>query len=137
MKKDINRELFETIINVYKLIKKNYQVLKDTNISMIQLHCLIYINKNKNCSLKQIAKNFSVTLPSATDLVNKLILLKLIIRKEDKKDRRLINLSLTKKGKKLIKKILEKNNQCFSSLINKLNIKEKKQLLEILKKILV
>lgn len=137
MENDINKELFEMIINVYKSMKKNFQVLKDINISMVQLHGLIYIYENKNCSLKDLAKKFSITLPSANDLINKLNQLKLINRKEDKQDRRLINLSITKKGEKLIKSILEKNNQCFSSLINKLNMEEKKQLLKILKKILL
>lgn len=137
MENDINKELFEMIINVYKSMKKNFQVLKDINISMVQLHGLIYIYENKNCSLKDLAKKFSITLPSANDLINKLNQLKLINRKEDKQDRRLINLSITKKGEKLIKSILEKNNQCFSSLINKLNMEEKKQLLKIFKKILI
>lgn len=136
MKKDINKELFETIFNVYKMMKKNYSLFKETNLSMVQFHGLAYVFENPGCSLKELAERFSITNPSANDLVEKLVNLKLVKREDDKKDRRLIHLNLTNKGKKIMNKILKEKNNCFSMLIKKLSLEEKKQLLTILKKII-
>lgn len=137
MKKDINKELFEMIFNVYKMMKKNYSLFKETNLSMVQFHGLAYLFENPGCSLKELAERFSITNPSANDLVEKLVNLKLVKREDDKKDRRIIHLYLTDKGKNLIKKIMKEKNNCFSILIKKLSFEEKKQLLTILKKLLV
>ncbi|MCX7955581.1 MAG: MarR family transcriptional regulator [Patescibacteria group bacterium] len=136
IKKNIDKELFETIFNVYKIMKKNYSSFKEIDLSMVQLHGLMHIFENPGCSLKELAERFSITNPSANDLTEKLINLKLIKREEDKKDRRIIHLNLTEKGKKIVNKILKQKNNCFSFLIKKLSSKEKEQLLLILKKII-
>lgn len=135
MKTDIDKELFELIFNVYKMMKKNYSLFKENNLSMVQLHGLIYIFENPRCTLKELAEKFSISNPSANDLVNRLVNSNLVKREEDKQDRRLVHLSLTNKGKKVLDGILKRKKQCFSSLIEKLSREEKKQLLLILRKI--
>lgn len=136
MNNTIDKKLFEMIFNVYKIMKKNYSLLNDNDLSMVQLHGLMYVFEHPQCSLKELAKKFSISTPSANDLVNRLVNLNLIKREEDKKDRRLIRLSLTDKGKRVLNKILKTKKQCFSFLIKKISFEEKKQLLSILKKII-
>lgn len=136
MKKNLDKDLFEAIFNVYKFMKKNYLLFKENNLSLVQLHGLLYIYENKGCSLKELAEKFSITNPSANDLVEKLVNLKLVKRENDKEDRRLIHIYLTNKGENLVKKIMKEKNNCFSMLIKKLSVEEKKQLLTILKKII-
>lgn len=136
MKNNIDKQLFEMIFNVYKSMKKNYSLITKNNLSMVQLHGLIYIFENPSCSLKELAEKFSISTPSANDLVNRLVKSNLIKREEDKKDRRLVRLILTVKGKNVLEKILKSKKKCFSFLIERLSFSEKKQLLSILKKII-
>ena len=136
MKSDIDKKLSELIFDIYKKMKKHCSILSDDNLSRVQLHALNYIFKNPRFSLNELAEKFSVSTPSANDLVNRLVNFNLIKREEDKRDRRLIRLSLTNKGKKVLSKVLKTQKHCFSYLIDKLSNKEKNQLLLILKKII-
>jgi len=136
MKSNINKEISEVIFNIYRKMKKSFQTMKGNDLTMIQLHGLIFINENKNCQLTDFAQAFSITLPTANSLVEKLVNLKLITKTHDKDDQRLIRLKVTKKGETLIKKMTQEKEQCFSNLIDKLDNKEKERLLVILKKII-
>jgi len=136
MRSNINKEIFEMIFNIYRKMKKSFQAMKDNNLTMIQLHGLIFIKENENCQLTDVAQAFSITLPTANSLVEKLVNLKLITKNHDKDDQRLVRLKLTKKGENLIKKMNQQKEKCFSNLINKLENDEKERLLLILKKII-
>jgi Transcriptional regulators len=117
-------------------MKKSFQTMKGNDLTMIQLHGLIFINENKNCQLTDVAQAFSITLPSANSLVEKLVNLKLITKTHDKDDQRLIKLKVIKRGETLIKKMTQEKERCFSNLIDKLDNNEKEKLLVILKKII-
>jgi len=133
---DIDKKISEMIFSIYRKMKKNFQTIKYNNLTMIQLHGLIFIKENKNCQLTDLAKDFSITLPTANSLVEKLVNLNLVSKTHDKNDQRVIKLSITQRAKNLIKKIMQEKERCFANLINKLNNKEKRQLLVILKKII-
>ncbi|GIW64198.1 MAG: hypothetical protein KatS3mg092_0131 [Patescibacteria group bacterium] len=135
MKNNIDKKISEHIFSIYRKMKKNFDLMKKNELTMIQLHALIFIKENKNCQLTDLAKNFSITLPTANSLIEKLIKLNLISRKNDQKDRRIIHLFLTKKGENIINKLIKQRQTCFSSIINKLQEVEKNQLLKILEKI--
>ncbi len=135
MKNDLDKEISEKIFGVYRKMKQGFNSLKKINITMIQLHALIFIKENKNCQLTDLAKNFSITMPTANSLIERLINLKLVSRQNDKDDRRVVHFFLTDKGIKTLKKIENERVNCFSSFISKLNDDEKKQLLKILEKI--
>ena len=134
---DIDKKISEMIFDVYRMMKKYFELSSGINLTLIQLHGLLFIKENENCQLTDLARAFSITLPTANSLVEKLINLKLVQKKQDKKDNRSKRLSLTKQGRHLIKKIVKQQKKCFSRLINKLNPKEKERLLSILKKLLV
>ncbi len=136
MEQVINKKISEKIFNLYRLMKKNFETIKKDRLTMIQMHGLIFIKDNKNCQLTDLAKALSITLPTANSLVDKLLFLKLIKKNHDQKDQRAIKLLLTKKGEKLIKDLIKEKEKCFSTLINKLDQKEKEQLLIIFKKII-
>jgi DNA-binding MarR family transcriptional regulator len=136
MKSNIDKKISEVIFNIYRKMKKNFQMIKGSDLTMIQLHGLIFIKENKNCQLTDVAQAFSITLPTANSLVEKLVNLKLITKTHDKDDQRLIRLKVTKKGETLIKKMTQEKERCFSNLIDKLDNKEKERLLVILKKII-
>jgi len=133
---NIDKKISEMIFNVYRMMKKNFKLKEEVSLTMIQLHGLFFIKENKNCQLTDLAKAFSITLPTANSLVERLINLRLITKTHNKEDQRLIKLQVTKKGEELMKKLNKEKHKCFSILINKLNCDEKEKLLKILKKII-
>jgi len=136
MRQDLNKEIFATIFNIYRMIRKKFDLLREKHLTMIQIYGLSFIKEKKNCQLKQLANAFSITLPTANSLVEKLVSLGLVSKTHDKKDQRVIRLKITAKGNDLIKKIAKEKEKCFADFINKLSNKEKEQLLVILKKII-
>jgi len=136
MKKNIDNEICKNIFAIYRLIRKKFGLIKKINLTMIQLHGLIFIKENENSHLTDLAKSFSITLSTANNLVNRLVNLNLVKKESGQKDQRVIKLSITKKGKDLIKRLVKERKKIFSNVINRLTQDEKEKLLIILKKII-
>jgi DNA-binding MarR family transcriptional regulator len=60
------------------------------------------LNQN-SMTMSELAKALMMTKPQLTHLVNSLVTLDLVERCPDDKDRRVINLALTEKGRVLVK----------------------------------
>jgi len=52
MKSNINKEISEVIFNIYRKMKKSFQTIKTNDLTMIQLHALIFIKENKGTRLE-------------------------------------------------------------------------------------
>jgi len=55
-------------------MKKSFQTIITNNLTIIKLHVLIFIKEDKNCQLNDVAQAFSITLPTANSLVEKLVI---------------------------------------------------------------
>jgi len=104
MKSNINKEISEVIFNIYRKMKKSFQTIKTNDLTIIQLHGLIFIKENKNCHLTDVAQAFSITLPTANSLVEKLVNLKLVKKTHDKYESAIDKTKSDKKGRKFDKK---------------------------------
>jgi DNA-binding MarR family transcriptional regulator len=101
---------------------------------MLQVQALVSIKKG-NVSMSEIAHKFNIELPSATSLINKLYEMKLVKRYTDEKDRRLVNLSLTKKGNGMLNGLMKKKLEHAKQMLSYLSKEDKKQLFLIIQKI--
>lgn len=84
--------------------------------------------------MKDIADFLAITPPSATSLINNLVLNDIVERSYDKSDRRMILLSITEKGQKIFEKAKKERSAVFEKILSNLNEEEKNSLLAILKK---
>ncbi|MEJ6951315.1 MarR family winged helix-turn-helix transcriptional regulator [Natronospora cellulosivora (SeqCode)] len=106
-----------------------------SDLSMKQLHYLDVIKKLSGPAFTDLAREMSVSKPTVTLAVNKLIKQGYVKKEQSAKDRRVYHLLLTDKGKKLVK-IHDKAHKDFASLISsKVNKRELEQLVEILHKV--
>lgn len=80
-----------------------------------------------------VAEYFHIELPSATSLLNKLCDQKLVERHEDENDRRLVMISLTNEGKKLLQQAMNQRRKKLEKTLSYLSEKEKNELLNIMK----
>lgn len=134
----INDQLAETIFALSRSMKEEMTFDSDTlQLTVLQLQALIFINKNKAVLMGDIANHFDISLPTATVLSDKLVKAKLIKRNRNKKDRRIVNVSLTEKGKTLLKKAIKQRHQKINKLLSYLSVNDRKKLLSILENLSV
>jgi DNA-binding MarR family transcriptional regulator len=134
MKEDKTIELVEMMFQISRLMKDQMSFTNNlTHLSILQMQTLIFLNKNVNTTMSDIAGNFHIELPSATSLLNKLVDLKLVKRLEDKIDRRLVRIALTKKGKVLLEQAVHQRRMKIEKMLSYLSHKEKDELLNIFK----
>lgn len=133
----VNNQIINNLFKIYRLL--NHKVKLDYslfNLTIIQFHCLAYLNNNKKVLMSEVANYFKITTPTATAIIDRLVKMRLVSRITDLKDRRKIIVKLTKKGKDLFKEIIKSNCQHIKSILSKLSNQEKKRLIKITEKIL-
>lgn len=134
MEKNIDSELFELMFQLSKNIKeKLVRFSAASNITMQQFLALSFIEKKGNVHMKDIAEHFAIEMSTATSLLNKLARHSLIKREIDKNDRRIVKVSLNKKGDELLqhaRKIQEGN---IKKMLSYLSDGQKKDMHSILK----
>lgn len=128
-----NGQLVETICTLSKLMKEQMSYSTDlTTLTLAQLQTLIFLKNHRSVSMRDIANHFSIELPSATSLLNKLHSVELVERQQDEKDRRIVRIALTAKGESLLKEAMEQRTKKISHMLSSLSQKDQDDLLRIL-----
>jgi DNA-binding MarR family transcriptional regulator len=104
--------------------------------SLLEFETLRYIKDHGRVTMKELAKNFHVTPPAATLLVDNLVNEKLLTRVMDDNDRRAVRVALTKKGDTIFERSLEQKAVEFKKLFGVLTPEERTQFAMMLKKII-
>lgn len=134
MKGDKTSELLETMFQFFRQMKKEMSYTDEmSHLSVLQIQTLIFLKYNENVPTSDIADYFRIELPSATSLLNKLCDQKLVERRADKEDRRLVRVALTEKGETLARQAHHDRKKKIEKLLSYLNDREKEQLLVIFK----
>lgn len=133
MDKDINNQIIELVFSLSRVMKGQMQFSSaHATLSLLQIQVLLFINQEKEVQMKDLAGNFTITLPTATSLSDNLMKEGLIKRSRNEEDRRVVTLSLSAKGKEMLKKIMEARNKKIKTLLSYLSEEEKKDFLSIL-----
>ncbi|HUD20346.1 MAG TPA: MarR family winged helix-turn-helix transcriptional regulator [Patescibacteria group bacterium] len=136
MKTDTTNDLVERIFKVARLMKDEMSYTHDvTHLSILQIQTLFFLkhDKDKNISMSDIAAYFRIELPSATSLVNKLCDQKLVERRADQNDRRLVLITLTADGKTMLEDAMCARRKKLEKILSYLSEKEKSDLSSIFK----
>ncbi len=136
MNDKINSQISETIFKLFKSMKPTMSYDSKTfHLTMVQFEALICLKHNSNMQMGDIAECFSITMPSATALVDKLIEMKFVSRNNDSKDRRIVKISLTKQGEKLLEEAMKQRINKMNKFLSSISRKDKEDLLRILQRI--
>lgn len=134
MNTDNKEELVEMLFKISRLMKEKMSYTNNiVHLSILQIQALFFLNKNKKASMSDIAEYFHIELSSATSLLNKLYDQDFVKRLEDEKDRRLVIITLTSKGKELLERAMHERREKIEIILSYLSDKEKTDLLQILK----
>ena len=135
--KALNEQIAEQMFTVSRLMKEEMTFDSDTSqLTILQLQALIFISRHEAGTMTELSNHFSISLPTATSLSNKLVNAKLIKRQTSKTDRRIVTLVLTQKGQDVLAQAMKQRSSKLNTMLSYLSLSEKEQLLQIMKNLI-
>jgi DNA-binding MarR family transcriptional regulator len=128
MKKDL---LIQQIIEELARCQKagaTSSVWRKIGISHAQVGMLFITLHHKNANVKQISEHLGVTKSAVTQLLDPLVNNGFIKRQNDARDRRIVRMSLTKKGEQTLKEV---NTNKFANLRNALKTLSEEEIAQL------
>lgn len=104
-------------------------------ISVPQLSVLGHLSRRGDCPMHELARVLGVTRPAATGLVDRLIAQGLASRHGDPRDRRVIRVNLTPKGRKVYSTIWEQKKRVITQVFGRLPAADRAHYLATLEKV--
>ncbi len=134
------KQLIEDILNSFhamrhKIKPKDFNSTHQNPITHSQWFVLGIIENCKNASIKDISGMLGMSSSGVTQLVDGLVQSGYVVRQDDPKDRRLVQLELSLKGKKQIAILREKRIKKMEKLFDVLTDSELRTYLKLHKKI--
>lgn len=117
-------------------LKMEREVLREHELSFASFSALFIVWIWGPIETREIAKSQAVSKATVTSLVNTLENQGLVKRRGVKKDKRLVTVELTDKGKRLIEWVFPKFNQGEVEVSSSLNEKEQETLAHLLRKVI-
>lgn len=120
---------------LFKIIdfKKDYQQ-KSSGLNYLQLHTIEKIYKEEEMKTLDISKALDLSPSTLIGVLDELEKKKLISRKRQVEDKRVVMVSVTGLGEDIVKKHFEEDEKFLNNLIKTLNIDEQTQLVKLLDK---
>lgn len=126
------RNLFVRIFN--KMIKSGKKIV-EWPISSAQLKALSAFHEDREYSMGELSRNALVTMPSMTEMVDRLEAEGVLERVRDSRDRRVVKVHLTAKGKQLHKSFIDGRKQDMFKVFGRLDRMDRDELVQALKKV--
>ena len=116
----ILENMFLVMLTIHKkILKKDLSGYTDDNLTRLHMAVMGELGQT-SMTMSELAKTLMMTKPQLTHVVDLLVSLGIVERRQDENDRRVINLALTEKGRVLLeegkKKIKENTKKRLSTL---------------------
>jgi DNA-binding MarR family transcriptional regulator len=132
-----NDKIAEVMFTLSRTMKDGMKFDSATSqLTVLQIHALLFISKHENVTMTEVAKQFDISLPTATALSDKLVKAGLITRQDDPNDRRIVKLVLTQVGDDLLTEAMKQRRIKVNKMLSYLTLEEKQQLLHIMQRLL-
>jgi DNA-binding MarR family transcriptional regulator len=133
----IESEIFSCLRKIINAVDIYSLKLKDkTGLNASQLSCLMVLANTGPMSLSKLSHNVLLSPSMITSIVDQLEKKELVVRNRQSKDRRIILIGLTDKGKSLVKEAPPLFQEQLMTSLSYLKEKEKQPLYENLNKLL-
>jgi DNA-binding MarR family transcriptional regulator len=117
------------------MIRHETNYLSKGVITLPQVWVLRYLSRQRECSMRELADYMKMGVSSVTGMVDRLVKQGLANRRRTEKDRRLVYVDLTAKGRKIVKEILGERRETTLNLFESLSAEERSIYLCILEKL--
>jgi len=126
-------EIFPQLVRGMTRHENNY--LTKGVVTLPQVWALRYLSRQPQCAMRELAEFMKMGLSSVTGLVDRLVKQGLAARRRTEKDRRIVFVEITGKGRKVLKEILDQRRKTTLSLFESLTSEERSIYLGILEKL--
>ncbi|MQY69533.1 MAG: MarR family transcriptional regulator [Firmicutes bacterium] len=109
---------------------KVVQELAELKITLAQFQALSLLAEKKGCIMSELAKGMSQSFSTTTGIVDRLIRDGLARRERDKKDRRVVRVFITSKGKYTVGQFKRYRKEHLISILESLKEKDRKTLIQ-------
>ena len=116
---DVVREWSKTFMK--RSMRDFKQFMEENDLSFTQVNILMLIFYGNKSGVSQIGESMGVTNAAASQAIDRLVNMDLIIRSEDPSDRRAKKLKLTRKGMDIIDKGVDVRSRWIENLTEKLS----------------
>lgn len=103
MVKSMSVVLNELLLGTFKQILdvEQYEIKKGpfNNLSIAEIHAIEAIGMYRPRTMSQVAADLDITVGALTSFINNLVCKDYVSRQRDEEDRRIVKISLTRKGK--------------------------------------
>ena len=117
------------------LLKREDNFLTQGKISFPQMLALECLSRAGVCRMSELAQTLSIQMASATGLADRLIKAGYIRRKPDARDRRVVRIALTPKGKNVVENIFQQKKRIMMNVFQRISPVDSRQYLNVLEKI--
>jgi len=104
------------------------------DFTLSEMKALTAFRGDRDYTMGELSKNAQVTMPSMTEMIDKLEQKEMVERYRDERDRRVVKVRLTDKGKQLRKEFMQKRLQDMKEIFGKLNRNEQEDLIASLRR---
>ncbi len=134
MLSDVTGQLIHSTFEIGRLLRTKMMVCAPDDMHMGQLHALVFIREKEGITMKELAKMLHVTSPSATSFVARLEKLKYIKRTHDEQNRKLVRVTLTPSGRKILESKMAEKRKIVEKFLSGLTVDDQRSLLSLLQK---
>jgi DNA-binding MarR family transcriptional regulator len=117
------------------MIRHETNYLSKGVITLPQVWVMRFLSRQRECSMRELADYMKMGVSSVTGMVDRLVKQGLANRRRTEKDRRLVYVDLTAKGRKIVKEILGERRETTLNLFESLSAEERSTYLCILEKL--
>ncbi len=120
------------IVNAYNVISKciNPVYLAKVDLTSSQVKVLMSFSETKSYSMTELSRAHFVSISTMTSMVDRLIQSRLLQRQQDTADRRVVRISLTKEGEKILQHLIKVRKQELEKFFQSLSDGEKDQFVQ-------
>jgi DNA-binding MarR family transcriptional regulator len=122
--------------NARKLFSPEEWVNIDLSLSKTEVLCLLWMSRNNEVIMSEIAELLNIPMSTATGVVNRLVKKGYLDRYRSEADRRIVVIRLTEKGEQLVSEVKTSAAHYFKIVTRALTEEEKAFLLHILQKVM-
>ncbi|MFA5168427.1 MAG: MarR family transcriptional regulator [Candidatus Omnitrophota bacterium] len=126
-------ELFPQLVRGMARHENNY--LTKGVITLPQVWVLRHLSRQRECSMRELADFMKTGLSSVTGMVDRLVKQGLVNRRRTERDRRLVFVDITAKGRKILREILSQRRETTLNLFESLTAEERSTYLCIVEKL--
>jgi DNA-binding MarR family transcriptional regulator len=129
------QELTTLFFSTRQIIREKLPGKRPDPNAWLRFETLRYIQESKNPTMQDVARHLHVKAPSATSLISYLLRDGFVVRAASSEDRRVVRISLSKKGERLLRGYRVRSTATMRKVFMKLGTREIQNLVRILRRV--